>query len=81
MHVSRSVVTDSSQPHRLLAARLLCPGKNTGVGCHALLKQIFLTQRSNLALLHGRQILYCLSHLGSAYVKTNTYLKLNLEIK
>ena len=28
------------------------PGKNTGVGCHALLQGIFLTQESNLNLLH-----------------------------
>ena len=27
------------------------PGKNTGVGCHALLQRIFLTQGSNLHLL------------------------------
>ena len=27
-------------------------GKNTGVGCHALLQWIFLTQGSNLSLLH-----------------------------
>ena len=27
------------------------PGKNTGVGCHALLQGIFLTQGSNLCLL------------------------------
>ena len=25
----------------------LCPGKNTGMGCHALLQGIFLTQGSN----------------------------------
>ena len=35
--------------------RLLCPwnfpGKNTGVGCHALLQGIFLTQGLNLHLL------------------------------
>ena len=40
---------------RTVAARLLCPwdspGKNTGVGCHALLQGIFLTQGSNLHLL------------------------------
>ena len=34
-----------------LPARLLCPwhfpGKNTGVGCHCLLQEIFWTQRSN----------------------------------
>ena len=31
------------------------PGKGTGLGCHALLQGIFLTQGSNLALPHGRQ--------------------------
>ena len=41
------------------------PGKNTGVGCHALLQGIFLIQGLNLGLLHCRQILYCLSHQGS----------------
>jgi len=40
-------------------------GKNTGVGCHALLLGIFPTQGLNPGLLHCRQILYCLSHLGS----------------
>ena len=33
------------------------PGKNTGVGCHVLLQRNFLTQESNLGLLHYRQIL------------------------
>ena len=41
------------------------PGKNTGVGCHALLQGTFLTQGSNLGLLHCRQILYNLNHQGS----------------
>ena len=36
------------------------PGKNTGVGCHALLQGIFLTQGLNPGLLHCRWILYCL---------------------
>ena len=61
--VSRSVVSNSQQPHGLWPTRLLCPwdspGKNTGVGCHALL------QGSKPGLLHWRQILYCLSHQGS----------------
>ena len=46
------------------------PGKNTGVGCHFLLQEIFLNQRSNprlLGTLHCRQILYPLSHQGSPY--------------
>ena len=34
------------------------PGKNTGVGCHALLQGIFPTQASNPALSHCKQILY-----------------------
>ena len=29
-----------------------CPGKNTGMGYHAILQGIFLTHRSNLGLLH-----------------------------
>ena len=41
------------------------PGKNTRVGCHALLQGIFLTQGSNPGLLHCKWILYCLSHQGS----------------
>ena len=57
-----SVVSDSLRPNGLYPARLLCPwdspGKNTGVGCHALLQGIFLTQGSNPGLLHCRQILY-----------------------
>ena len=51
------------------------PGKNTGVGCHSLLQEIFPTQGSNLGLLHCRQILYRLSHLGSpnnAWAQTNS---------
>ena len=40
-------------------------GKNTGVGCHALLQGIFPTQGSKPGLPHFRQILYCLSHQGS----------------
>ena len=41
------------------------PGKNTGVGCHALLQGIFPTQGSNPGLPHCRWSLYCLSHQGS----------------
>ena len=41
------------------------PGKNTGVGCRALLQRIFPTKRSNLGLLHCRWILYHLSYHGS----------------
>ena len=48
-------------------ATILCPwdspGKNTGVGCHAFLQGVFLTQGSNPHLLHCRQILYPLTYL------------------
>ena len=40
-------------------------GKNTRVGCHALLQGIFPTQGSNPGLPHCRYILYCPSHQGS----------------
>ena len=41
------------------------PGRNTGVGCCALLQEIFPTQGPNPGHLHCRQILYHLSHQGS----------------
>ena len=51
---SHSVVSDSLRLHGLKPARLFCPcdfsGKNTGVGCHALLQGISLTQGSNPCL-------------------------------
>ena len=60
-----SVVSDSVQPCGLRPARHLSSwdslGKNTGVGCHALLQQIFPTQGLNSGL-HCRQILYHLSN-------------------
>ena len=56
------------------------PGKNTGVGCQALLQGIFPTQGSNADLPHCRQILYQLSYQGSpnggianSYLETNYY--------
>ena len=52
---SRSVMSNSLQPHELQPTRLLCswnyPSKNTGVGCHFLLQGIYLTQGLNLSLL------------------------------
>ena len=48
-------MSDSLRPHGAWPTRLLCPfdppGKNTGVGCHALLQGIFPTQGSNPQLL------------------------------
>ena len=41
------------------------PGKNTGVGCHALLQGIFPTQGLNLHLLHWHVDSLPLSHQGN----------------
>ena len=69
-----SVVSNTFRPHGLEPTRLLCswdfPGKNVGVGCHALLQGVFPAQGSNLCLLsplHCRQILY--HHLGSPLLR------------
>ena len=66
---SCSVMPDSLQLHGLQPTRLLCPwnflGKDTGEGCHCLPQGIFLTQGSNLGLLHCRQILYQQNYKGS----------------
>ena len=55
---SHSVMFDSLWHHGLQSTRLLhpwdLPGKSTRVGCHFLLQGIFLTQGSNLGVLHCR---------------------------
>ena len=60
--LSHSVVSNSLRPHELCPAKLLCPwdspGKNTGVGCHALLQGIFPTKGLSSGLWHCRQIIY-----------------------
>ena len=81
------------QVQGLLPTRLLCPwgspGKNAGVGCHALLQGIFPTQGLNPCLpclLHWQEDSYPLCHQGSllklwyiytmeyySFVKTNTF--------
>ena len=59
-------------PWAVACTRLLHPwdflGKSTGVGCHFLLQEIFLTQGLNPGLPHCRQTLYHLSHQGSPYI-------------
>ena len=54
---SCSVVSNSLQPCELKPSRLFCPwdssGKNTGVGFHALLQKIFLTQELSPLLLQS----------------------------
>ena len=69
--LSRSVVSDSLQPHGLQLTQLLHPWGFSSqeywsiLGCHALLQGIFPTQESNPGLPHCGQILYCLNHQGN----------------
>ena len=55
MHAKSLQLCLTLQPHGLQPTRLLPPGdssgKNTGVGCHALLQNIFPTQGLNLCVL------------------------------
>ena len=67
---SRSVMSDSLRLHGLhsppgSSVHGDSPGKDTGVGCHALVQGIFPTQGPNPCLLQCRQILYRLSHQRS----------------
>ena len=66
------------QAHGLWPARILClwnsPGKNTGVGYHVLLQEIFLTQGSNpclLCLLHWQAGSLPLPPLGKLVTPVN----------
>ena len=72
MCVSRSVMSDSMCPHETVPVRLLCtwdfPGKNTGVGNRSFPQGIFLTQGSNLGLLHCRHILLPSEPLGKVAI-------------
>ena len=66
---SCSVMSDSLRPHGLQPTRFHhpwdFPGKNTGVGYHSLLQEIFPTQGLNPGVPHCRQMLYHLSHQAS----------------
>ena len=77
--LSHSVVSDSARPHRWQPTRLRrpwdSPGKNTGVGCHALLHGIFLTHGPNpgiLCLLHWQVGSWPLAPLGKEVMMVDT---------
>ena len=57
---SRSIVSDSWQPHGLQPTRLLCPwdspGKSTGVGCHCLLHHLTLRSYNSSFQLYACQV-------------------------
>ena len=69
--VSHSVVSKSFATPQTVACQaplsMDSPGKNTGVGCHALFQGIFPTQGLNLGLPHCKHILYHLSHQKSPW--------------
>ena len=63
-----------------VSARLLCPwdspGKNTEVGCHALLQGIFPTQESNLSLLyllHWQVFLFLFSFFATSAISQQSF--------
>ena len=68
-HISLSVVSNSLQPMDCSppgsSVHGDSSGKNTAVGCYALLQVIFPTQGSNPGHSYCRWILYHLSHQGS----------------
>ena len=66
-HESRSVVSNSLQPHGLYSP-WNSPGQNTGGGSLSLLQGIFPTQGSNPCPPHCRLILYQLSHKGKLFI-------------
>ena len=70
--LSQSVASDSLLPHGYSlpgsSVHVDSPGKNTGVGGHALLQGIFPAQGLNP---HCRQILYHVSHKGSPVLQKN----------
>ena len=63
LHLTLCDATHCSPPGSSVSGN--SPGKNIGVGCHALLQGIFTIQGSNPGPSHCRQILYGLSHRGS----------------
>ena len=75
-----SVLSDSSQSHRLQPTRLLCPwdfpDKNTGVGCHFLHQGNFPIQGSNPCLqylLHWQTDSLPMCHLGNPMLSTSLF--------
>ena len=76
MHAVTSVMSDSLQSSGPKGARLPCPwdspGKNTGVGCHALLREILPYPGIELMSLISpawQADSVQLSHLGSPKIK------------
>ena len=67
-----------------VAHQALCPwnspAKNTGVGCHFLRQGIFLTQGSNLGLLHCKHLPFELPGWGALFWLKSSYFIFQLYI-
>ena len=61
-------VTPWTVAHQAPLFMEISPGKNIGVGCHALLQGMFPTQGSNPGLSHCSWLFYQLSHEGSPHL-------------
>ena len=81
--LGRSVVSHSLWPRGPWPVKLLCPwdspSKNAGVGCHALLQGIFLTQGLNPCLTHCCQSLSCLRHQESPLLYTLSHIPVSVS--
>ena len=66
---SHSVLSNSLRLQGLYSP-CYSPSQNTGVGSLSLLQGIYPTRGSNPGLLHCRQILYQLSHMGRPWFST-----------
>ena len=73
VYVSCSVVSDSLRLHGLQPTRLFCPqnspGKNTGMGCHALLQGISSTQGSLTSPALAGSLIHTSNYLGVSGMK------------
>ena len=70
-----SVVSNSATPRTIA-----CQAPQARILEWEALLQIFLTQGSNLGLLHCRQILYCLSHQGNPRAENKQHFAVSLSI-
>ena len=68
--------TDCSPPGSSVQGET--PGKNTTVGCHALLQGVFPSHGLNPGIPHHRQIIYCLSHQGMLVDKNWPFVTITL---
>ena len=81
MYVSRSLMSNSLQPHGPQPTRLLCPwnspGKNTGVDCHLELRMVSV---STITTLNARNAYYTKEERKKDSVSTRTMYQNKFQI-